>query len=75
MTLKKGPKEWFGVKMTNVIMPNRVIDKSVDLKQKSEFCYGGGAGNSPWAPRLFLMFSGSIEKQHRAAGCKGLTKS
>ena len=40
--------------MTNVIVSNRVIEKSVDLKQKSEFCYGGlgGAGDPPWAPRL-----------------------
>ena len=30
--------------MTNVILSDRVIDKSVDLKQKSEFCYGGGEG-------------------------------
>ena len=46
--------------MTNVIMSNRVIDNSVDLKQKSEFCYegggGGGAGDPPWAPRLHAYF-------------------
>ena len=45
--------------MTNVIVSNRVIDKSVDLNQKSEFCYagrggwgGGGAVDPPWTPRL-----------------------
>ena len=42
--------------MTNVIMSNRVIDKSVDLKQKSEFVMEGeGAGDPPWAPRLLVV--------------------
>ena len=39
-------------------MSNRVIDKSVDLKHNSEFCYGvlgeggGGPGDPLWTPRL-----------------------
>ena len=40
-------------------MSNCVIDKSVDVKQKSEFCYGGGgAGDPPWAPRLYIYVTG-----------------
>ena len=38
--IKKGPKKWFAVKPSNVIMSNHVINMSVNLKQKTESCYG-----------------------------------
>ena len=42
--MKAQKKPCFAVKTSNVIMSNCVIDKSVNLKQKSEFCYDGGEG-------------------------------
>ena len=56
--LKEWPKEWFSVKTSNVVMSNRVIDKSVDLKQtqiRILLWEGGSVGDPSWAPRLILQ--------------------
>ena len=69
--------------MTSVTMSNRVIDKSVKLKQKIRILLlggwgGGGAGDPPWAPRLFcyslkvlpvFLFKGRLEFPSFTAVC------
>ena len=57
VTLKRTPKKVVCSQTSNVIMSNRLIHKSVDLKQKTEFCCRGTPLGSQTNFRQFSFFA------------------